>query len=146
MTTPIGSISGTAVTGTVGSATGSTSADRSQNELDKDVFLKLLVAQMKYQDPSSPTDPSQFLAQTAQFTLVEKMEALADAQTELVASSHLQAATSMVGRVIDWSAGDLSGSGAVTSVAIAGGVPTLTVGGKQVPLSAVTAVRPGTTS
>ena len=40
------------------------------NQLNQDTFLKLLVAQMKYQDPLSPTDSTQFLTQTAQFTTV----------------------------------------------------------------------------
>ena len=40
---------------------------------DQDTFLKLLVAQLKYQDPSNPADSTQFLAQTAQFTQVEKL-------------------------------------------------------------------------
>jgi flagellar basal-body rod modification protein FlgD len=65
------------------------------NKSDKDMFLKLLVAQMKYQDPTKPTDASAFLAQTAQFTLVEKLEAVQDSQAEMVASSHIQAATAL---------------------------------------------------
>ncbi|WP_419900212.1 flagellar hook assembly protein FlgD [Roseomonas sp. USHLN139] len=39
---------------------------------DFDRFLKLLTAQMKYQDPMDPTDPTQFVAQLAQFSQVEQ--------------------------------------------------------------------------
>jgi len=39
---------------------------------DYDRFLKLLTAQMKYQDPMQPTDPTQFVAQLAQFSQVEQ--------------------------------------------------------------------------
>ena len=35
------------------------------NSADKDMFLQLLVAQMRNQDPANPTDSSEFLAQTA---------------------------------------------------------------------------------
>ena len=35
-------------------------------------FLKLLVAQLKYQDPSKPMDSSEFMAQNAQLTALEK--------------------------------------------------------------------------
>src|SRR5581483_10586188 len=38
--------------------------------LDYDAFLRLLIAQMKNQDPTKPTDPSQFVAQLASFSSV----------------------------------------------------------------------------
>ena len=40
---------------------------------DKDMFLQLLVAQLKYQNPMEPMDSSQFMAQNAQYTTVEKL-------------------------------------------------------------------------
>jgi flagellar basal-body rod modification protein FlgD len=114
---------------------------------DKDMFLKLLVAQMKYQDPSKPTDASQFLAQTAQFTLVEKMGQLATAQAEMTSANQLQAATSLVGTTVTWSAKDKDGatvnkSGVVDAVTIKGGVPSLSVGTDTLALSDVTKVTP----
>ena len=48
------------------------------------MFLQLLVAQMRYQDPMNPTDSSEFLAQTAQFTALEKMQTVADQTSQLV--------------------------------------------------------------
>ena len=51
---------------------------------DKDMFLQLLVAQMRYQDPMNPTDSSQFLAQSAQFTALEKMQDVADQTAALL--------------------------------------------------------------
>ena len=112
---------------------------------DKDMFLKLLVAQMKYQDPSKPTDASAFLAQTAQFTLVEKMGALAQAQEESAATSQLQAATSLVGSTVTWSSQDDKGNsvehtGVVDAVTIKGGVPSLSVGASSLSLADVTKV------
>jgi flagellar basal-body rod modification protein FlgD len=44
----------------------------SSSSQDFDRFLKLLTAQMKYQDPMQPTDPTQFVAQLAQFSQVEQ--------------------------------------------------------------------------
>lgn len=39
---------------------------------DKNTFLKLLVAQLKYQDPLNPADGTQFVTQLAQFTSLEQ--------------------------------------------------------------------------
>ena len=39
---------------------------------NKEVFLSLLVAQMKNQDPLNPTDSVQFLTQLSQFTQTEQ--------------------------------------------------------------------------
>lgn len=46
-----------------------------QNLGDKDIFLKLLVAQMTYQDPLDPSDSTQMSAQLAQFNMVEQQTA-----------------------------------------------------------------------
>jgi len=111
---------------------------------DKDMFLKLLVAQMKYQDPSKPTDASQFLAQTAQFTMVEKMDALEASQEALVASNQIQSATALVGNTVSWNVpGEKPSdpvvvkSGVVDGVSIKGGVPTLLIGTTEIALSDV---------
>ena len=43
---------------------------------NKDVFIKLLVAQLQNQNPMSPSDPIQFLTQLAQFTSLEQSMAM----------------------------------------------------------------------
>jgi flagellar basal-body rod modification protein FlgD len=43
---------------------------------NKNVFLNLLVAQIKNQDPLNPTDGSQFVAQLAQFSQLEQTMAM----------------------------------------------------------------------
>jgi flagellar basal-body rod modification protein FlgD len=138
--------------GTVGTNTGFSvgqdagSSTISGTSSDKDTFLKLLVAQMKYQDPSKPTDASAFLAQTAQFTLVEKMEALAASQASMTQSSQLQSATSMVGDAVTYTVRDAKGvasdkTGTVTGVSIsAAGVATLLIGDEAVEVGAVTKI------
>jgi flagellar basal-body rod modification protein FlgD len=71
MTTPVsGPITGYLTPTTPTSATEKTT-DKPGGEMGKDAFLQLLVAQLKYQDPSTPADSREFLAQTAQFTMVE---------------------------------------------------------------------------
>ena len=85
------------VTGASGTA--ATSA-KPGGELDKDAFLKLLVAQLKYQKPMSPADPNEFLGQTAQFTMVEKLEEISKAQSDLTVWQKVTAGQSLVGRQV----------------------------------------------
>lgn len=63
------------------------------NEMDKDAFLQLLVAQMKYQDPMQPTSNTEYIAQYAQFSQVEQMQNMAK-------SVDLQRASSLVGQQV----------------------------------------------
>ncbi len=67
-------------------------ANKSDNSaMDKDAFLQLLVAQMKYQDPMEPTSNTEYIAQYAQFSQVEQIQNMA-------ASTELQRASSLVGQ------------------------------------------------
>lgn len=69
-------------------------------ELGQDAFLQLLVAQLKYQDPMSPSDSAEFLSQTAQFTQVEKLEEIADAMATLSKNDQLSTIGNLVGQVV----------------------------------------------
>ena len=71
-------------------------------EIGKDTFLKLLVAQLKFQNPMEPVDSSQFMAQTAQFTMVEKLQALASQTDALVAGEASQRAAGLLGRQVTY--------------------------------------------
>src|ERR1039457_1264662 len=55
-----------------GSATSATTPASDTSSVTKDMFLQLLVAQIKNQDPLSPTDGVQFLTQLAQFQQLEQ--------------------------------------------------------------------------
>ena len=65
----------------------------SKTGMDKDAFLKLLVAQMKYQDPLEPTSNTEFISQYATFSQVEQMQNMA-------ATMELSRASSMVGKLV----------------------------------------------
>ena len=114
------------------------------NTLGKDAFLKLLVAQLRYQDPTNPADSSQFMAQTAQFTQVEKLEEIARANTEMLAAQSLLAVSGLVGRTVTYTGADGAPTQAVvTSAGFGPGGAVLRVGpeGAEVPLGSVTDVR-----
>src|SRR5438874_406051 len=44
------------------------------NKMGKDEFLKILMAQLSNQDPASPADTGQFVAQLAQFSALEQSQ------------------------------------------------------------------------
>jgi flagellar basal-body rod modification protein FlgD len=121
--------------------TGNTTANAgsSRSVADQDTFLKLLVAQLKYQDPSNPADSTQFLAQTAQFTQVEKLGQIAG----MMQAQQLIGASALVGRTVTYQdATGVTQTGVVTTVKLNGdSEPMLVVGNTDVQLSKVTEVR-----
>ena len=113
---------------------------------DKDMFLQLLVAQMRNQDPANPTDSSEFLAQTAQFTALEKMQQVADQTSQLVAIQVAFGASSMVGRTVSYAGPDGEMlSGVVSSVRFEATGPVLQVNGEDVHFAEVQSVGDGST-
>jgi flagellar basal-body rod modification protein FlgD len=135
-------VNGASASTATASATGSPAASvTGSSQLDSDTFLKLLVAQLKYQDPSSPSDPSQFMAETAQFTMVQKLDALSALDQKVLDATKAQSAAGLIGRQVTYS--DLAGkphTGTVTGTTYGSQNPTLTVDGTTVALDAVTAV------
>ncbi|PPC78468.1 flagellar biosynthesis protein FlgD [Pokkaliibacter plantistimulans] len=84
------------------STTSSTSTSSSSDtSLDSDMFMQLMIAQLKNQDPTSPTDTSEYMSQLASLSTVEQLTNLNDSvselQTSLQSNLALQA-SSMVGR------------------------------------------------
>ena len=89
-----------------GTATAAASGSSADNSINKDTFLKLLVAQLKYQDPLKPTDPQSFMSQTAQFTQVEKLEELTTAITSSARTSSVMTAAGLLGRTVTFARPD----------------------------------------
>ncbi len=73
---------------TVGSVTSAaaTAAATKETEIGKDVFLKMLVAQLKNQNPLSPLDGTDFAAQLAQFSSLEQLTNMSTQMENLAAS------------------------------------------------------------
>jgi flagellar basal-body rod modification protein FlgD len=134
MTSPTSGVSGMAGANAAAGAKKNL-ADASKDLGDKDTFLKLLVAQLKYQDPSKPADSTQFLAQTAQFTQVEKLGDIAD----MLKSQRMVSAASLVGHDVTYM--DELGAKQTGTIAAAklngDSEPMLRVGNSDVPLSKV---------
>ncbi len=73
-----------AIVDTSASAT-SSSKEKTNNNLDKEDFLNLLVSQMKYQDPLQPQSNTEYVSQLATFTQVEATENMAHTAESLEA-------------------------------------------------------------
>jgi flagellar basal-body rod modification protein FlgD len=123
------------------STTAGSTPTKGKQTLDEDAFLKLLVAQLRYQDPANPTDSAQFMAQTAQFTQVQTLQQLADDQQRMLSVQLMQSASAMVGRTVTYTKADgTEGTGVVTAATVGTSSPSLRVGSTDVPLSSVTKV------
>ncbi|MGA8209187.1 MAG: flagellar hook capping FlgD N-terminal domain-containing protein [Nocardioidaceae bacterium] len=128
-----------------GTATSSTSSsDATSSQVDKDMFLKLMVAQLKNQDPMNPQDSSQFLAQTAQFTSLEKLEAVAAQSAQALSAQLAFGATALVGKNVTYTDADgIQQTGAVSTVRFTAAGPVLGVAGTDVALGSVSSVVTG---
>jgi flagellar basal-body rod modification protein FlgD len=100
-----------------------------------------MVTQLRNQDPMNPTDSSQFLAQTAQFTSLEKLTSMADQTSQALSAQLAFGASGLVGKSVDFT--DATGaqtSGKVDSVRFTSTGPILSIGGADVSLSSVLGV------
>src|SRR3954462_14686221 len=137
-------LTGAATTATTGT-TSTKKTDASGNQiLGKDDFLKLMVAQMKNQDPINPADDKDNIAQMAQFSSLEQITNLANATQELANRMSLTQNVGLLGHAVTYKAADgTSASGTVDGLDLAkDGSATLSVGGATgIDPNAVTSVR-----
>jgi len=118
-----------------------TTPSTAKNELDQQAFLQLLVAQLRNQDPSSPMDSSQLMAQTTQLSTMEQLTELTSTSREAFSLQMRVAAASLVGQTVSWTDADgVAASGIVDAVAYSGSVPVVTVGDQQIALDQVASV------
>ncbi len=101
---------------------------------DYDAFLNLLVAQLKNQDPTKPTDSAEYLSQLASFSSVEQQIQINDKLNSLIQSNLLGQATDIIGRTATSSDGELTGIIASVELTDAGLVANL-VGGSSLPIT-----------
>lgn len=109
------------------------------NNLGKDDFLKILVAQMGNQNPMEPTNDTEFIAQLAQFSALEQMQSLNSAFMQSQAYS-LIGKTVYVARPAEDGSGDEVICGRVDGVVRQDGIDYLMVGDDLYAVSEVTGV------
>ena len=137
----------TPITGTTTAtaATAGTSSKNAANQiLGKDDFLKLMVAQMKNQDPMNPADDKDNIAQMAQFSSLEQITNLANATQDLANRLSLTQNVGLLGHTVTYTGTDGTAvSGTVDGLNLTtDGKATLSVAGQTgVDPTAITSVR-----
>ena len=99
-----------------------------QQSMDKDDFMKILITQLKYQDPTKPMEDKEFIAQMAQFSSLEQMSNMSSQFTELSATLKGAQAMNLIGRKVELVQGDSLVQGTVEAVT-GGAFPQLLVNG-----------------
>jgi len=99
-----------------------------QQSLGKDDFLKILITQLSYQDPTSPMEDKQFIAQMAQFSTLEQMTAMASDFSKLTAMLMGNEASSALGKNVELMEGERLVQGVIQAVT-RGGTPQVLVNG-----------------
>ncbi|MEY3201891.1 MAG: hypothetical protein RIR70_1441 [Pseudomonadota bacterium] len=90
-------------------------------------FLKILLAQITYQDPLKPVDNQQFLAQLAQFTALEQTQQISSKIDTLLSTQSSLQSVGLLGRTVEMSSEAGGQSGTVTSISLVDGTPTLSL-------------------
>lgn len=117
-------------TGNASALGGQTTSNQIDPLLDKNAFLKLMMTQLKEQDPLNPSDPSQYLGQLAQMTTVEQETNIATAAQQTATAQYDATSLALLGHTVTYQ--DANGndvSGVVQKVSFTSSGPSLTVAG-----------------
>lgn len=116
-----------------------TNGRKTSNELGKDDFLKILIAQLSNQDPTSPLENTEFIAQMAQFSSLEQMTNMSQSFEKLAGMINSSEAQSLLGKTVELETGDTSVTGQVQA-ATRGEQPQIFVNGMYYSMDKVKAV------
>ena len=108
-------------TATTAAATAPAPAAKTEatNALGQDAFLKILVTQLKHQDPMEPLKDTEFIGQMAQFTSLEQLTNLNKTMTQFVSNqgtSSLADYAHLIGTSVKWESESGSGEGIVKAL------------------------------
>ncbi|PBB26267.1 flagellar basal body rod modification protein [Mesorhizobium sp. WSM4312] len=129
------------MTTTIPVGANSTTKSTSKTAVDYQSFLKLLIAEMKNQDPTKPMDSTQYVAQLATFSQVEQSVQSNTKLDQIMQSSALSQADAIIGRSITSADGKTTGIVASVTLASSGLIAVLQDGTK-VPVGPGVSVKP----
>jgi flagellar basal-body rod modification protein FlgD len=132
--------------GTTGSTTSNTSDLEKTNAIGKDDFFKMLIAQLKNQDPLNPADGTAFAAQLAQFSSLEQLTNLnttLTSQNQNYANLLNVQSVNLIGKEVTASNGDgaTTITGQVSAVSFKDKTIYLTVDGQEISFNNVVSVK-----
>jgi flagellar basal-body rod modification protein FlgD len=121
------------------SSTSSTSSSSSSSAaatptVNYDEFLQLLIAELKNQDPTQPSDPTQYMSQLASFSQVEQQVQTNTSLSAMLTSSSLSQADSVIGKTLTSADGSTSGTVASVTIGSDGSAVATTTSGNQISL------------
>ncbi|WP_296742849.1 flagellar hook assembly protein FlgD [Mesorhizobium sp.] len=129
------------MTTTIPVGANSSTTATSKTAVDYQSFLKLLIAEMKNQDPTKPMDSTQYVAQLATFSQVEQSVQTNTKLDQIMQSSALSQADALIGRSITSADGKTTGT--VASVTLSSnGLIAVLQDGTQVPVGAGVSIKP----
>lgn len=118
--------------GTTASQTTTTSSSSSStsqsNTLNYNEFLQLLIAQLQNQDPTNPSDSTQFVSELASFSAVEQQVNTNSKLDTLLTQNWLSEAGSLIGKTVTSSDGKTTGTVASVAITSSGATATLSDG------------------
>jgi flagellar basal-body rod modification protein FlgD len=90
-------------------------------------FLRILLTQLRFQDPLEPVDNREFIAQLAQFSALEVNRQQSEKIDTLLTIENANQALALMGKNVEIRGSEAAGVGEVTAVSFATGEPRLTV-------------------
>lgn len=111
----------------------------SNQNMGKDDFLKILITQLSYQDPTAPMEDKEFIAQLAQFSTLDQMTSMANDFSKLAQMLSGSQAAAALGKGVELMEGDEIIHGTVKAVT-RDGIPQILVNGSYYHWDQVTKV------
>jgi flagellar basal-body rod modification protein FlgD len=97
------------------------------NGIRQEDFLRILLTQLRFQDPLEPVDNREFIAQLAQFSALEVNRQQSEKIDTLLTMENANQALALMGKSVEIRGSEAAGVGEVTAVSFATGEPRLTV-------------------
>ena len=125
----------------VPNSAGAASTTSGSAELGRDAFLQLLVAQLRYQDPSKPADAASLISQSSQLAVVDKLDTISTSIDRSGTATRVDLASNLIGREVTYTGADgYPATATVTSVRFDGTDTYAIAGDLAIPLELVLGV------